>query len=54
MVEISLVLIVLPRYWTFGFDKVGAATPDGEMDATCFAFRFGFVGIDVTLYRPND
>jgi len=54
MVEISLVLIILPRYWTFSFDRVQAVTPEGDMAATCFAFRFGFFGIDITVYKPAD
>lgn len=54
MVEISLVLMILPRYWTFSFDSVDACTPDGEMNATCYAFRLGVIGIDITVYRPSD
>lgn len=54
MIEISLVLIILPRYWTFSYDAVDAVTPDGDMAATCHAFRLGVIGIDITIYRPTD
>ena len=54
MIELSLVWMVLPTFWTFGINKVEVQTPESDMWANCYTFRLGIIGFDVCIYGPTD
>lgn len=54
MIEISLVLMVLPSFWTFGVEKIETSTKESDMKASCYTLRFGIIGLDFSVYRPTD